>query len=128
MRALVTGIGTERYVLPLTHINELTAWEPGMSREEGGRTVLEVRGDVVPVVDLRRLLGYREGMPPTRRPAIIIEANGQRIALLADAVHGQVDAVVQPLERPRGIPRWVTGAAVLDDGRPALLLDLASVV
>jgi two-component system chemotaxis sensor kinase CheA len=128
VRALVTSIGTERYVLPLTHINELTAWEPGSSHEEGGRTVLDLHGEVVPVVDLRRLLGYREGLPPARRPAIIIEANGQRIALLADAVHEQLDAVVQPLERPRGIPRWVTGAAVLDDGRPALMLDLASVV
>lgn len=128
VRALVTGIGVERYVLPLTHIHELVAWEQGTSREVDGRTVLDVHEEVVPVVDLRRLLGFREGIPPARRPAIIIEANGQRVALLADTVHGQVDAVVQPLERPRGIPRWVTGAAVLDDGRPALMLDLASVV
>ncbi len=128
VRALVTAIGEERYVLPLTHINELVAWEPGTSRGQDGRTVLDLRGEAVPVVDLRRLLGYREGHPPLRRPAIVLEANGQRVALLADAVHGQVDAVVQPLERPRGIPRWVTGAAVLDDGLPALMLDLAGVV
>jgi two-component system, chemotaxis family, sensor kinase CheA len=128
VRAMVTTIGTERYVLPLTHINELMAWEPGTTRTEGGRTVLDVRGDVVPVVDLRRLLGFRGPDAPLRRPAIVIEANGQRVALLADAVLGHVDAVVQPLERPKGMPRWVTGAAVLDDGRPALMLDLASVV
>ncbi len=128
VRAMVTAIGVERYVLPLTHITELVAWEPGTTREEGGRSVLDVRGEVVPVVDLRRLLGYRGPAAPVRRPAIVIEANGQRVALLADAVLGHVDAVVQPLERPRGIPRWVTGAAVLDDGLPALMLDLASVV
>jgi two-component system chemotaxis sensor kinase CheA len=128
VRALVTSIGEEHYVLPLTHINELTAWEPGTTREEDGRSVLDLRGETVPLVDLRRLLGYRGAPAPLRRPAVVIEANGQRVALLADAVMGHVDAVVQPIERPHGIPRWVTGAAVLDDGRPALMLDLASVV
>lgn len=128
VRALVTGIGEERYVMPLTHVTELVAWEAGAVREEGGRTVLEVHGETVPVVDLRRLLQYRGDDPPARRPAVIFEASGQRVALLADAVHGQVDAVVQPIDRPAGMPRWITGATVLDGGRPALLVDLASVV
>jgi two-component system chemotaxis sensor kinase CheA len=50
------------------------------------------------------------------------------VALLSDRILGQVDAVVQPVDRPKGMPRWITGATVLDDGRPALMLDLASVV
>ena len=128
VRALVTGIGEERYVMPLTHVAELVAWEPGAVREEGGRMVLDVHGEALPVVDLRRLLQYRGTEPPARRPAVVFEASGQRVALLADAVHGQVDAVVQPIDRPAGMPRWITGATVLDGGRPALLVDLASVV
>lgn len=128
VRALVASIGEERYVMPLTHVNELVAWEPGESRQEGGRTVIEVRGETLPVVDLRRLLQYRGGAAPERRPAVIFEAHGERIALLADQVQGQVDAVIQPMDRPVGLPRWITGATVLDDGHPALLLDLASVV
>lgn len=128
VRALVTGIGDERYVMPLTHVAELIAWDPTTTRQVDGRSVIDHDGAVVPVVDLRRLLLYRGEAAPTRRPAVLFEANGQRVALLADAVHGQVDAVVQPIQRPKGMPRWITGAAVLDNGRPALLLDLASVV
>jgi two-component system chemotaxis sensor kinase CheA len=128
VRALVTSIGDERYVMPLTHVSELIAWQPEQARTEGGRTVLEVQGELVPVVDLRRLLLYRGTPSPARRPAVIFEAHGQRIALLTDQVHGQVDAVIQPMDRPVGLPRWITGATVLDGGRPALLLDLASVV
>ncbi len=128
VHALVTGIGEERYVMPLTHVTELVPFEDTAVRDEEGRSLLDVQGERVPVVDMRRLLSFRGPPPPTRRPAVVFEANGQRIALLADAVHGQVDAVVQSLERPRGMPRWITGATVLDDGTPALLLDLASVV
>jgi two-component system chemotaxis sensor kinase CheA len=128
VRALVASIGEERYVMPLTHVAEFLPWEPEAVRHVEGRAMIEVRGEAIPVVDLRRLLLYRGDAPPTRRPALVFEANGQRVALLADAIHGQVDAVVQPLDRPRGIPRWITGATVLGNGRPALLLDLASVV
>lgn len=128
VRALVTGIGDERYVMPLTHVIELVAWERELVGQQDGRAVLFVRGDALPIVDLRRLLQFRGGDPPSRRPAVVFEANGQRVALLTDAVHGQIDAVVQPIERPAGLARWITGATVLDDGRPALLMDLASVV
>lgn len=126
--ALVTGIGEERYVMPLVHVAELLAWDPSAAKQVDGRTTLDHRGESIPVVDLRRLLMYRGAAAPARRPAVLFEANGQRVALLADSVHGQVDAVVQPIERTRGMPRWITGAAVLESGRPALLLDLASVV
>ena len=128
VRALVTGIGEERYVMPLTHVIELVACEPELVQQQDGRAVLLVRGESLPIVDLRRLLQYRGDDLPSRRPAVVFEANGQRVALLADAVLGQVDAVVQPIERPAGMARWLTGATVLDDGRPALLMDLASVV
>ncbi len=128
VRALVASIGDERYVMPLTHVAEFLPWDPEAVRQVDGRAVIELRGELIPVLDLRRLLLYRGDAPPTRRPALVLEANGQRVALLADAIHGQVDAVVQPLDRPRGMPRWITGATVLDNGRPALLLDLASVV
>jgi two-component system chemotaxis sensor kinase CheA len=128
VRALVTGIGEERYVMPLTHVIELVACEPEHVGQHDGRAVLSVRDELLPIVDLRRLLQYRGDDAPARRPAVVFEANGQRVALLADAVLGQVDAVVQPIERPAGMARWLTGATVLDDGRPALLMDLANVV
>jgi two-component system chemotaxis sensor kinase CheA len=127
VRALVTAIGEERYVVPLTHVTELVAWEPGNIRQEGGRTMMELRGELLPVLDLRRLLQYRGAPAPAQRPAVVFAAHGQRIALLADAISGQIDAVIQPIDRVPGLPRWITGATVLGDGRPAMMLDVASV-
>lgn len=127
VRSLVTAIGDERYVMPLTHVHELIAWEASESRMEGNRMVLDHRGESIPVLDLRRLVQFRGAPPPPQRPAVVFDAHGRKVALLSDQIHGQIDAVVQPIDRPLGMPRWITGATVLDDGRPAMMLDVAAV-
>lgn len=128
VRALVTRVGEEPYVLPLTHVTELAAWDAASSEVHQGRNMIRIRDALIPVVDLRRLVQFRGTAPPVRRPAVIMASQGRRMALLADAVEGQVDAVVQPLDRPQRLPRWITGATILEDGQPALMLDLASVI
>jgi two-component system chemotaxis sensor kinase CheA len=128
VRALVTRVGDEHYVLPLTHVTELAAWDAETAGSHQGRNVILVHGERIPAVDLRRLVQYHGDEAPARRPAVVMASQGQRVALLADAVQGQVDAVVQSLDRPQGLPRWITGATILEDGQPALLLDLASVI
>jgi chemotaxis protein histidine kinase CheA len=40
---------------------------------------------------------------------------------------GRQDLVVESVQLPSGVPRWITGAAVLPDGVPAFLLDPAGV-
>ncbi|MDX2207366.1 MAG: chemotaxis protein CheW [Gemmatimonadales bacterium] len=128
VRALVTALGDERYVLPIAQVAELVAWQAESAVRVDGRLMLTVREESLPVLDLRRLLLHRGAPPPSHRPVVVLEANGQRIALLADRVLGQVEAVVQPVDRLQGMPRWMVGAAILDDGHPAMMLDLASVV
>ncbi|HEY4322096.1 MAG TPA: chemotaxis protein CheW [Gemmatimonadales bacterium] len=128
VRALVTRVGDERYVMPLMHVVELVPWARELVTQVNGRATLRVHDQDLPIVDLRRLVQFRGDDAPAHRPAIVVEANGQRMALLTDAILGQVDAVVQAIDRPAGLARWITGATVLDDGRPALLMDLASVV
>lgn len=128
VRALVTALDAERYVLPIAQVAELVAWQADTAVRVDGRLMVTVRDESLPVVDLRRLLLHRGAPPPTHRPMVVLEANGQRVALLADRVLGQVEAVVQPVDRLKGMPRWMVGATILDDGLPALMLDLASVV
>jgi two-component system chemotaxis sensor kinase CheA len=66
------------------------------------------------------------GTRGSKRPAIVIEAGGRRTALIVDVLLGQQDVVVQQLAQPAGLPAWVTGATILPDGAPALILDPAA--
>ena len=68
--------------MPLTHVAEFLPWEPEAVQHVDGRAVIELRGELIPVLDLRRLLLYRGEAPPARRPALVFEANGQRDPLL----------------------------------------------
>lgn len=126
--ALVASVGNERYAIPLMQVEELVPCTPESILNREGRSVLMVRGAPCPVVDLRRLVLYRGGNPSARRPAVVLASGEGRLVVLVDVVHGQVEAVVQTVERPKGMPRWISGAAVLDGGSPVLLLDLVTVV
>jgi len=121
-RALVGVIivrsGVERYAIPFSMLSE-AAMHEGNGRE------ISLRGEPVPTADLGRLMGNGESVPG-RRPALIVERDGRRVALVVDALLGQQDVVLERFVAPSGLPPWVTGAAILSDGAPALLLDPAA--
>jgi two-component system chemotaxis sensor kinase CheA len=66
--------------------------------------------------------------PSRRRPCVILEVGDRRSALLVDALIGQQEIVVEPFDPPSGMPRWISGATILADGTPALILDAAALV
>jgi two-component system chemotaxis sensor kinase CheA len=88
-----------------------------------------LRDEVIPVRDLRTVLEVETDIPPPkRRPGIILQIGDRRAALLADALVGQQEIVVEPFEAPRGMLPLFSGAAILGDGVPALILDAATLV
>ena len=82
----------------------------------------------MPLLDL----ATQYGLPPARSDAdaqpiaVVVESQGQRLALEVDELLGQQQVVVKNLERNyRRIP-GVAGATILGDGRVALIVDAAS--
>ena len=59
---------------------------------------------------------------------VVVESEGQRVALLLDALIGQQQVVVKNLESNyRKVPN-VSGATIMGDGRVALIVDVGSLV
>ncbi|HET6230517.1 MAG TPA: chemotaxis protein CheA [Longimicrobiaceae bacterium] len=63
-----------------------------------------------------------------RRAAVILEVGEQRIGLEVDRLLGQQEIVVKSFDGTTGMLRVFSGATILSDGRPALILDAGSVV
>jgi two-component system chemotaxis sensor kinase CheA len=129
VRVLLARVGNERYALPLGAVAETIEVSPQSAAVLQGADALVLRDQVIPTLDLRQVLKVRsDGPPPPRRPGIILQVGERRAALLADALVGQQEIVVEPFEAPRGMLPLFSGAAILGDGVPALILDAATLV
>jgi len=119
-------VGRVREIIRLTAITAL----PGADRSFSG--VINLRGRVVPVMDLRRQFGLPDA-PPTRRSRIVVaEAGGAQLGLVVDAVNEVVRIAATAIEptptlTASAATEHLTGIARASDGL-VLVLDLERLV
>jgi two-component system chemotaxis sensor kinase CheA len=127
VRALLARTGAERYAVPLTYVAETVEFDSLPRTELNGREAVLLRGRALPTLHLDQLVGRPAGAVP-RRPGIILEVGGRQAALVVDALLGQQEIVVEAFDAPLGTPPFLSGATILPDGAPALILDAAVLV
>lgn len=131
--AIVDGmsisLGGETYIVPMRFIVECLQPEEGAVNSVAGRgRVVEVRGDYVPILDLRRICGIAPAPQPGQELLLLVEAEGRKVALPVDAMLGQDQVVIKSLETHYRKLRHFAGATILGDGRVALILDVNALV
>ncbi len=128
VRALLARVGSETYAVPLNHVAEAVDPRQGQLQADGGRETLQLRGLPIPLVRLRDRLDIVDGPPPARQPVIVLEMGERRSAIVVDALLGLHDIVVKPFDAPAGTYPVFSGATILGDGVPALILDAAGLI
>lgn len=108
---LVFLLAGERYAFPLQAVREISRLRtvtplPGLPPAVLGATGL--RGEVLPVLDLRRLLSLEEAESTAASRLLIVQQEGVAVALLTDQVE---DIVVLPLAAISPPPTAVVGEA-----------------
>ena len=107
--------------VPLAAVEEVLPGQPDHAL--GGRPCVEVRGRVIPVTDFAAAIGATARPLAENAPALLISAGGSRAIVSCDALIGQQEVVVKPLgPLLAGIGGYL-GAAILGDGRIALLVE-----
>ncbi len=132
IRGLVVAVGDQQFLLPLDSVQEcLKPKREQVTRVgDGVAETLLVRGEVLPLVRLGRLLRVRDGVSEAWRGTAVLTASetGRRAALLVDSVLGQQQAVVKSLGPQFSSLHIVAGGAVMGDGRVGLVLDTAAIL
>jgi two-component system chemotaxis sensor kinase CheA len=131
VRALIAAVGAERYALPLTYVAETVEFGTTAMTKMEGREAMVLRDRVVPLVDLRALLtthGAAAPSPPPRRPVIVLEMGERRAGIVVDGMLSQQEIVVKEFDAPQGTLPIFSGATIMGDGVPALILDAAGLV
>ena len=128
VRALLVRQSGETYALPLTHVGETVHLQPEEIGAVKGRPVAYLRDEVIPLHSLRKLLSSNGVRPEGKRAAVILEVGEQRVGLEVDQLLGQQEIVVKAFDATADTLRLFSGATILSDGRPALILDAGSLL
>lgn len=123
-------VGAQTYVLPLGSIVESLQPRPDTFKTVlGGLESLVLRGEVLPVLRLHRILGVEASVEdPLQALAVIVEHDGRRLALLVDELLEQQQVVIKSLDANYHAVDGIAGASIMGDGRVALILDVAGLI
>ena len=126
IQGFAVGVGEETYVLPLETVQECLELPAEWCGQSGGG-VLNLRGQALPYLRLREVLGVRG--PGADRESVVVLGHGEgRAGLVVDELYGESQRVLKPLDRLfRNLP-GVAGSTLLDNGRVGLVLDVPSLL
>ncbi|MGY3265621.1 chemotaxis protein CheA [Lysobacter sp. HA35] len=120
---LLVEIEGDVYALPLVRVVEVLAHHGGNAMWIDGQSVLDLREQPTPVLDLRAWLGL-DAAPQGASTGVVLQAGEQRFVLIVDRVRGREEVVIKALPRTlRGLAGYA-GASLIGDGRMALILDV----
>ncbi|MDH3209464.1 MAG: chemotaxis protein CheW [Burkholderiaceae bacterium] len=130
MDGMSIGVDSEVYILPLSQVVESFTVKPGMVKSVAGSgRVVEVRNEYMPVLELEQVFGVkRAGANASNTIMVVVESDGERVALLVDELLGQQQVVVKNLESNYCKVPNLSGATIMGDGRVALIVDVGGLV
>ena len=126
-RALLARVDKEIYAIPLTHVVETFALSQPMLLQVKGKEVVAIRDDVFPAIRLRERVGLPEGTA-TVGQVVLIELAERRAALIVDEFIGQQEIVMKQFDGANGSRTLFSGATILGDGAPALIIDASTLL
>lgn len=133
-REIITfQVAGQLFGLDIMAIREIRAWSP-VTRlpavPDYVSGVVNLRGTVLPVLDLAARLGWEPTEATPRNPIIVTDIDGQTRGLIVHSVNDIVSLPADSLQRPEGtthddIVQFIEGLAPMDE-EMVIVLNLAS--
>jgi two-component system chemotaxis sensor kinase CheA len=142
MPALLVDTGGHLLAVPQSHLLEVVRLTgrtegpvAGPSDDTGpdaveyvaGAPVHRLRGELLPLVFLRDVLGLPAADPAATSALLVLHVESCRFGLVVDSVRETQEIVVKPLGQQLRELRIYAGATILGDASTALILDIGSV-
>lgn len=125
---MVLRVGTERFIIQTITVEQALRPKPEQITTVQHRgAVLNVRGRLIPLVQLAPLFNLGDPVNPCEAIVVIGQYAGGEIGLVVEELIGQQQVVIKSLgERFKGL-RGISGAAILGDGRVGLILEMSGI-
>jgi two-component system, chemotaxis family, sensor kinase CheA len=122
---MLVGAGNQRFIIPTLSIQE--SFKPTasmLSTLKGRGQVVNLRGRLIPLISLCQKLKINKGSAnPSEGIILIINSGGQAKGLLVDHLISKQEVVIKPMGDTLQSQPVYSGAAIMGDGRVALILD-----
>jgi two-component system chemotaxis sensor kinase CheA len=128
-QVMVVSVAGQRFGIPVDLVAETVRVPSTELNRVLHQDVVLLRGEVIPVVDLARVLEMPWTPAADQDRAILIAAvGGQRVGLLVERFHREVDVILKPMEGLLAYAGEFCGTALLGDGLVLLVLNLKEVL
>lgn len=134
IQALMVDISGEKYALPLNSIVTLEEILPGDIKYVHTKEVINLRGDVIPIVRLNEVLDIEpkakgeDDEDDDGMIVVIVKKGDRQAGLVIDKILGQQEIVIKPLGKFIRVPKMISGATILGNGEVALIIDSNTLV
>lgn len=116
------SLGSNLYILPMDLVQETMELPTAEHLATMPSGCLQVRGHILPCIDLRKVLQVTEPMPPVQH-VVVFKHAGVGVCLIVDLLHGEIKTVIKPLGHLYRNVKFISGASILGDGSIALYLE-----
>lgn len=124
---LLVRVGTGRYVIPLTAVEECIELSLEDDLRHRGRSLITLREKLVPFLRLRELFATDTRPDPFQKIVVVSTPQG-RVGLVVDQIIGNHQTVIKPMSALHRDAATFAGATILGDGEVALILDIAQLI
>lgn len=128
-------VADQEYSVDIMSVREIRSWTRATSLPHAPdyvRGVINLRGSVLPVVDLAIRLGIQSGDPNERSVIIVIDLGGRTVGLRVDAVSDILSIPASDLQTPPELLTEQTEAFIraltIVEGRMIRVLDVRRVL
>ena len=122
---MLVGAGSQRFIIPTLSIQE--SFKPTasmLSTLKGRGQLVNLRGRLIPMISLcQKLKINNSSANPSEGIILIINSGGQAKGLLVDHLISKQEVVIKPMGDTLKSQPVYSGAAIMGDGRVALILD-----
>ena len=128
IQALLVGVGSETYAIPLNNVVEILDVRENSLKTIRNNEVINLRGKILPIVMLDKLLGISRNGRASRFPVVVVDKGNQLLGLGVDRLVGQQEIVIKSFDSILKGIKGFAGATIMGDGKVVLILDIASLV
>lgn len=120
MQVVCFNIGTEEYGVEILKVQEILKL-PKITRLPKSAHyimgVIDLRGKVIPIVDLSKRFGIKEDASAEGKRAIVVDIRGKRVGLAIDAVSHVIKLEPKEIEPPPPIVKGISGRYIIGIGK-----------